>query len=227
MAKVKKLTRKEGTVKSYAALKRCLENIEQGIETETKEQFEKRAQALYDVLLPLHLMAVQAGEYDAMAIVHHLFFHMDVIVLKRPKKWKTFNRRMLDKVNAITKQIIPGLNNLEILTVEKHGGDKKELARLNKELMAVKKIIPSLERYVEINRAALTDADYESDRVISLKEQKEEMDYTRLRDAVVVLKTISCDDPYATVSRLLKVAPRAPHKIPNRKTLYQRLNRKA
>lgn len=227
MAKVKKLTREEGTARSYAALNRCLMSIGQGVETETEEQFLKRSQDLYDVLLPLHLKAAEAEEYDAMAEVYRLFFQAHVIVHKRPKKWKTFNRRRLDKVNVITKQVLPALRNLEVLTVEKHGGDKKELARLNKELnKAVEEIIPSLERYVEVNRAALSDADYESDRVTFLKGLKHWMDYTRLEEAVKVLATIRCDNPYATIPRLLRVAPRAPHKIPNRKTLYQRLNRK-
>lgn len=229
MAKVKKLTREEGTARSYAALNRCLLSTGRGIETETEEQFLKRSQDLYDMLLPLHLKAVEAGEYDAITTVNRLFFQApSVMVHKRPKKWKTFNRRKLDKVNVITKQVLPALRTLEILTVEKHGGDKKELARLNKELnKAAEEIIPSLERYVEVNRAVLSDADDESDRVTFLKEQKHWMNHTRLEEAVKMLGAIHCDDPYATITRLLRVAPRAPHKIPNRKTLYQRLNRKA
>lgn len=228
MAKVKRLTREEGTAKSYTALNRCLMATGRGIETETEEQFLKRSQDLYGVLLPLHIKAVEAGEYDAMHTVYRLFFQApDVMVSKRPTKWKTDNRRRLDKVNAITKQVLPALRNLEVLTAEKHGGDKKELARLNKELKAVEKIIPTLERYVEINRSVLADADYETDRITFLKGQKHWMDHTRLKEAIKTLETIRSDDPYATISRLLKVAPRPPHKIPNRKTLYQRLNRKA
>ena len=225
MAKVKKLTREEGSEQSDYWLNKCRSNSKR--DTETWEHYHKRFKDLQAVLCDINLKAVEAGDYDTMCTIYRLFFQAPIIqIWKRPGKWKTYNRRMLDKVNAITKQAIPALSSIEELTSEKHGGDKKELARLNRELKAAKEIIPALERYVEINRLVLEDKEYERDRATFLKEQKHWMEHTRLKEAVEKLRAIKVDDPYATISRLLSVIPRPPHKIPTRKALYQRLTRK-